>query len=216
MKIKMRRILELVLVCVFIMSNSISAMAYEPLKINFKEFSFTTNDYIDQNVHVVYTADDKQENALIYDALTGTLLEKISVQKANTRAVGPYIFKRSKSYGATTLELSVNVSLYTEGSFRQINSVQGSYLGITTAVTSTSIEDSNVNVWSENNVFPTTQLSYAYNCTLIATVTSDTTGMFDARICAELVEAGFTGGTVTGTAKHYRRAADSTGTIRVY
>ena len=103
------------------------------------------------------------------------------------------------------------MSYINEGSFRQINSVQDYYLGITNSITNTSIEDKTVNVWSTNG-YPTTKIKYAYNGTLTAVIeTSDS-----AQVKAELLGAGFTfGGTISGKS-YYRVPFGQNGTISLY
>lgn len=182
------------------------------LEVKFKEFLFTTNDYDPAQVRVEYEVNGDIEKANIRDRKTGALLETMEVIPKEESAVGPYTFTRSKSYGKTTLTMYVNVELYSQGSFRQINSIQGSYLGITTSITDTSIEGANVNVWSEGNVFPTAKLFYAYNATLVASVGLEN----QVQVSADLIAAGFQLSSSTGNTFYYRRAANSNGTISLY
>ena len=83
----------------------------------------------------------------------------------------PYIFRRLVSYGKTTVTFSMNIELYSKDSFRSINSYQGGYVGITSGVTNAELEGSNYNVWSPKG-FPTTELYYSFNGTILAKVTS--------------------------------------------
>lgn len=147
------------------------------------------------------------------DKETNEVLEIMEVQKpASARSVTPYIFKRTKDYGVVTVELSVHVELYNEGSFRQINALKGSYLGITNAVTSMEVEDKTISVWSQNDSFPTTTLLYAYSGTLVAEVGISSS----SQVSAELLGAGFTYTSQTATKLLYRKAIDSSGTISLY
>lgn len=153
-----------------------------------------------------------KEVATVLDSDTGKVVETIELIPDLSRAtVTSHTLKRSATFARTTVQLSVNIELYNEGSFRQINSVQGYYLGITDSITNTYIEGQNVNVWSPNG-YPTTSIKYAYNGTLTAAINSSGS----AQVKAELLGAGFTfGGTIGGTS-YYRVPFNQNGTISLY
>lgn len=197
-----------------ITSFASTSNAQNTLNVQFNDFKFTTNDYNPAKITLEYSKNGSQEQVTIKDKATNEILEIMTVQKAaaTTRTVTPYIFKRSRKYGITTVELSVHVELYSEGSFRQINSYIDSYLGITTAVAPTEIEDHTTSVWSPGNVFPTTELMYAYSGTLLATVDQS----MSAEVSAELLGAGFNISSELNGTTYFRRGIDGTGTISVY
>ncbi|MGT2799525.1 hypothetical protein [Streptococcus marmotae] len=189
--------------------NAVQADTQENLTINFKDFKFTTTDYKDFDVSVNYYQVGLTEVADIIENQTGQTLESIKVIPNLFRSGHTYshTLSRSASFGRTTLQLDVHVEIYTNGSFRQINSVQGHYLGITNFITNTSIEGKDVSVWSSNG-FPTTELKYAYSGTLVATINSG----FNAGIKGELFQAGFH---MSGD-NHYRLPFNRNGSISLY
>lgn len=111
----------------------------------------------------------------------------------------------------TTIEFNMNVELYSSGSFRQINSYQGGYVGIGTSITNTRLEGSNHNAWSPKG-FPTVELYYAFNGTVVAEVTSSTS----ASVSADLLGAGFSVGSTDGLTTYYRRSFNSNGIVKLY
>ncbi len=197
------------IVCSFIIPAS--AQESEALLINFSEFKFETYDYNPDKVKVEYEQIGTEEKAYITDK-SGNVLETLSVRSVGSRAanVYPYVIVRSSSYGGTTVAYNMNVELYSNGSFRSINSYQGGYLGITTRVTDTSLEGSNCNAWSPTG-FPTLELYYAYNGTLVAEVT---VGM-SSSVSADLLGAGFTAGSTIDGKTYYRRGFNSTGIVKL-
>ncbi|MCI6139463.1 MAG: hypothetical protein SOX46_09210 [Clostridiaceae bacterium] len=214
-----KKIVSLFLVLLTTLSMTIPSLASIPntqntLEVQFNDFKFTTNDYDPAKVTLEYSKKGTQEQVVIKDKAANETLEIMTVQSpaVATRSVVPYIFKRAKSYGATTVELSVHVELYKEGSFRQINALTGSYLGITTNVAPTEIEDKTISVWSQNNTFPTTELMFAYSGTLVASVSSS----MSAEVSAELLGSGFSFNSEVDGTSYYRRSIDSTGTISLY
>lgn len=193
---KYKKILSfmLVVLCIFSFTYTTSSKNNDKLYVKFKDFEFVTNDYNLKNVRVEYEKIGMKEKAYIIDNDTNDVLETMTVFGLGYRMddVHPYTFVRSVSYGQTTVDFHVNVELYSKGSFRSINSYQGSYLTIATSVTNTYLEGSNTNVWSPKG-FPTTELYYAFNGTIIAEVKSG----FNASISAKLLDAGFSVGANT-------------------
>ena len=197
-------------------SVSANDNADTPIVIKFEKFKFETKDYNPENVIVEYSKTDTREVAIVKDKITEAVLDEFVVEKkVQTRGASdtyPYIFTRTTSYGKTKVKLSVNVEMWSSGPYAQINSIQGQYLGIVSEVTNTEIEGSNVNVWSPGNKFPTVNLLYAYNGTLVAKVTSSTS----SSIKAELEGAGFSVSQTVGGTTYYRRSMDESGTISLY
>lgn len=215
---KYNKILSFVIILLMFISFVVPVHAQEqakenkPLFVNFSEFQFVTDDYNPNEVHIEYEDLGMNENAYIIDN-NGKVLETMSVKKVGFRSNGayPYTFTRSVKYGGTTVEFSMNVELYNNGSFRQINSYQGGYVGIATSVTNTKLEGSNHNAWSPTG-FPTLELYYAFNGTIVAEVTSSTS----TSVSAELLGSGFSVGTTVGDTTYYRRNFNANGIVKLY
>ncbi|WP_449455596.1 hypothetical protein [Streptococcus suis] len=191
---------------------SVKADTGDDLVVKFNELQFTVDDYNISNPEVIYSKSGFTEVATVIDSDTGEVVETIELIPDLSRAtVTSHTLRRRATYARTTVQLSVNIELYNEGSFCQINSVQGHYLGITNSITNTYIEEQNVNVWSSNG-YPTTSIKYAYNGTLVSTISSSGS----AQVKAELLGAGFTfEGTMGGTS-YYRVPFNGNGTISLY
>lgn len=195
----------------------------KPLTVSFSDFKFITNDYNVDDVHVEYCKEGLKETAKIIDN-NGKTMEIMSVQAKEREAtekmlrvpnVYPYTFTRSVSYGSTTVQLSMNVEIYSKGSFRSINSYQGGYVGIATSITKTRLEGSHHDVWSPSG-FPTAELYYAFNGTIVAEVKHSVSVEVKAELKDELIGAGFS---ISGTDEetiYFRRSFDSTGTVELY
>lgn len=84
------------------------------------------------------------------------------------------------------------------------------------SITDTAIEGSAVSVWSEDDVFPTVELMYAYSGTLCAKVTTDTSVETSIELGEELVNAGFSFLGTSGSTKYYRLGFDVSGKISLY
>lgn len=196
----------------FCLPISVNADTNNNLVIKFNELTFTVEDYNIPNPEVIYSKSGFKEVATVLDSDTGKVVETIELIPDLSRAtVTSHTLKRSATFARTTVQLSVNIELYNEGSFRQINSIHGYYLGITNSITNTSIEDKTIDVWSPNG-YPTTKIKYAYNGTLTAVV--ETSG--SASVKAELLGAGFTfGGSMSGKS-YYRVPFNQNGTISLY
>lgn len=209
-----RTLITLLFSCLalFCLPISVNADTNNNLVIKFNELTFTVEDYNIPNPEVIYSKSGFKEVATVLDSDTGKVVETIELIPDLSRAtVTSHTLKRSATFARTTVQLSVNIELYNEGSFRQINSIHGYYLGITNSITNTSIEDKTIDVWSTNG-FPTTQIKYAYNGTLTAVI--ETSG--SAQVKAELLGAGFTfGGSMSGKS-YYRVPFDQNGTISLY
>ena len=154
----------------FYLPISVNADTTNDLVIKFNELQFTVEDYNIPNPEVVYSKSGFNEVATVIDSDTGKVVETIEfIPDLSRSTVTSHTLKRSATFARTTVQLSVNIELYNEGSFRQINSIHGYYLGITNSITNTSIEDKTIDVWSTNG-YPTTKIKYAYNGTLTAVV----------------------------------------------
>lgn len=161
---------------------------------------------------MIYSKSGVTEVATVIDRDTGKVVETIELIPDLSRStITSHTLIRSATFARTTLQLSVNIELYNNGSFRQINSVKGHYLGITNSIANTYIEGKNVNVWSPNG-YPTTSIKYAYNGTLTAVIDSNASG----QIKAELLGAGFNFGGSFGGKTYYRVPFNQNGTISLY
>lgn len=191
---------------------SIGTDTTDGLVITFSELQFTIDDYNIPNTEVVYSKPGFTKVATVIDGNTGEVIETIEFIPDLSRAtVSSHTLRRSATFARTTVQLSVNIELYNNGSFRQINSVQGYYLGITNSITDTYIKGRNINVWPPNG-YPSTSIKYAYNGTLTTTINSSGS----AQIKAELLGAGFNfGGTLDGVT-YYRVPFNQNGTISIY
>ena len=196
----------------FCLPISVNADTNNNLVIKFNELTFTVEDYNIPNPEVIYSKSGFKEVATVLDSDTGKVVETIELIPDLSRAtVTSHTLKRSATFARTTVQLSVNIELYNNGSFRQINSVQGYYLGITNSIANTFIEGKNVNVWSPKG-YPTTSIKYAYNGTLTAVVDGNASG----QIKAELLGAGFNFGGSIGGKTYYRVPFNQNGTISLY
>lgn len=215
---KYNNFLSFIVTLLIVISFSVPVYAQEQAKennklfINFSEFQFVTDDYNTNEVHIEYEDSFMKENAYVIDN-NGKVLENISVNKVGYRLkdVYPHTITRSVKYGGTTVEFSMNVELYSSGSFRQINSYQGGYVGIATSVTNTRLEGYNYNAWSPTG-FPTVELYYAFNGTIVAEVTSSTS----SSVTADLLGNGFSVGATVGGTTYYRRSFNSNGIVKLY
>ena len=178
----------------FCLPISVSADTTGDLTVKFNELQFTVEDYNIPNPEVIYSKSGVTEVATVIDRDTGKVVETIELIPDLSRST-----------------ITSHIELYNNGSFRQINSVQGYYLGITNSIANTFIEGKNVNVWSPKG-YPTTSIKYAYNGTLTAVVDGNASG----QIKAELLGAGFNFGGSIGGKTYYRVPFNQNGTISLY
>ena len=196
----------------FCLPISVSADTTGDLTVKFNELQFTVEDYNIPNPEVIYSKSGGTEVATVIDRDTGKVVETIELIPDLSRStITSHTLIRSATFARTTVQLSLNIELYNNGSFRQINSVQGYYLGITNSIANTFIEGKNVNVWSPKG-YPTTSIKYAYNGTLTAVVDGNASG----QIKAELLGAGFNFGGSIGGKTYYRVPFNQNGTISLY
>lgn len=213
---------------IFIANNSVLANTYNnnEVEIKFKDFSFTIDGYNKEDIILDYNSSDESEIVKIIDKNTGetleilenkphTILESNNIYQNNYLANGnttAHSFTRTQKVGTTTLKFTIIVEIYNSGSFRQINSIQSKYLGISTAFTPMSIEDKSVSAWPQNNKYPATVIHYGYSGTLVAQID----GNISISSALKLLGTGFEySGTVGGTA-FYRRSFSNTGKINIY
>ena len=103
---------------------AVSADINGELVVPFNEITFTVENYRVENPEIFYTKRGLTEVATVIDSNTGEVVETIELVPNLTRAtVRSHTLRRSSNFGGVTLQLSVNIELYSNGSFRQINSV---------------------------------------------------------------------------------------------
>lgn len=211
----MKKFVSFLLVALVVLSFSMRVNAQEDqaLSVKFNAFEFVTKDYSPEQVHIKYEKKGMKEKAYIIDNHTGSVLETMTLMDSGYRVanVYPYTFKRSVSYGETTVEFSMNVELYNQGSFREIHSYQGGYVGISSSMTNMSLEGVNHNAWSPNG-FPTTELYYAFNGTLVAEVEVSE----EASFSLELEGLGFSKSKTVSGKTYYRKNFNSNGIVKLY
>lgn len=189
------------------------------LVVKFDKIKYTIDNYEHDNILVYNSKKGLTEVATVFDANTGEVLETIELipnlnsGQAALRSGYTYshTLRRRAVFGGTSVYLDVHVNIYTNGSFRQINSVNNSYLGISSAVTNTYIEGQAVSVYSVYG-FPTTSLKYSFSGTLVAVVNNSASGSTSA----ELLGSGFTFSYSTSQNTYYRRWFNQNGTISIY
>lgn len=226
----MKKIRNIFIICLcFVLFFATESYAYaqdsDLLEVNFDDFQFSTNDYNGRDTTIEYIRDEYGEIAKIIDD-DGNVIETLRVQKLpeiiysnnsilnnllRVQNIYPHVFTRSVQYGKTSVEFNMNVELYNRGSFRAINDYKGGYVGIGTSITNTRLEGSNHNAWSPNG-FPTGELYYAFNGTIIAEITSSTS----SSVKADLIGAGFSIGWSESGKTFYRRSFNSTGIVKLY
>lgn len=172
----------------------------------------TVEDYGIKNPEVIYSKNGLTEVAIVVNPLTGETIETMELISDGSRAtVTSHTLRRTAVFAKTTVQLTVHIELYNSGSFRQVNSVKGSSLSVTNAISNTTIEDKSVNVWSPTG-FPTVSLKYAYSGTLTAKINSSAS----AQVGTSLQGAGFSfSGTISGFT-YYRYPFYQNGTINLY
>ncbi|MDD7267698.1 MAG: hypothetical protein SPL15_00555 [Lachnospiraceae bacterium] len=192
----------------------------EGIEVNFKEFSFITGDYKEDDVYTMNHVSSAGEIVKIVDKDTGSILETMTVKKAeftnHRSAVYPYTFTRTKHFGITDVYIDIAVELYNRGSFRQINSIQYHYVGVSSRISPMALVDKSSSVWSPGNKFPTIEVNYGYSGTLETTLDIGVNGSVNAGLEAKLLNAGFSVGGSGGGKVYYRRPVLSNGTIRLY
>lgn len=187
------------------------------LEIKFDEFKYTIYDYDIDSIYVEYSKLGITEIAKIKNKYNNEVLEVLTnspflLRTYSNDHVEPYIFIREAKYGRTKIRLSVIVELYSEGSFREINSIKGKNLVISSQIAPTVIEDKTIEVWSKNNKFPTIEILYGYSGTLLAKVNKNVSG----EISAELLGSGFSASEEIGTTIYYRLPFERAGRISLY
>ncbi len=214
-----KRFFSLIMAIIIMVGTVMPSYAAEKnngLEIKFNEFKYTIYDYDINSVYVEYSKSGITEIAKIKSIKNDEVLEEItntpfSMRSYNNDYTYAYIFNREAKYGKTKIQLSVIVELYSEGSFRQINSVKEYNLMISSQVAPTTIEDKIVNVWSKTS-FPTVELLYGYSGVLLAKVESS----ISSGASAELLGSGFSASSQISGTTYYRLPFNRTGKISLY
>lgn len=198
-------------VCLFLFN--LNTQETQALSVKFKTFEFVTKDYNPKQVHIKYEKMNNEEKAHVIDNDTGSVLETMTLMDSDNRVanISPYTFKRSVSYGGTRVEFSMNVELYNQGSFREIHSYQDGFAEVFSDVKKMRLEGFNHNVWSPNG-FPTTELYYAFNGTLLAELDK----IENAWLEEQLQSAGFSKSKMISGKVDYRKNFNSNGIVKLY
>lgn len=114
--------------------------------------------------------------------------------------------------GNMKIELNVSADVWSDGPYAQINKVIGNDLDVISDIPYIEFEDYNINVWSSEEVYPTTRLFYAYNGTLKIRVTDAT----PISVIEELEREGFCGGEPVSDVTYYIKVIDECGKIQLY
>lgn len=212
---QLRIVLPLIGLALMFLINPIHASAAQgTIDVNFNEFTFQTDDYNNLDVATNYYSEGDNEVVELINSETGERLEVIKLEQQSTTsrsgATAHTLTRRFSIGEAATVSLTVNVELYTSDSFRQINSIQGSYLAITNSVSSMRMEGSNINHWSSDG-FPTTSIKYAANGTLVSEVDTSVHG----DVSGKLLGSGFSAGASQGSTTYYRHNFNRSGTISI-
>lgn len=118
----------------------------------------------------------------------------------------------TNNIGNTKIQLNIFADVWSDGPYAQINKIVGNDLNVTSDIPYIEFEDYNVNVWSAEEVYPTTRLLYAYNGTLKVRVTDAT----PTSVIEELEREGFCGGEPVSGVTYYIKSIDECGEIRLY
>ncbi len=183
--------------------------------MTFSELTAYIPEYDEGDVYVEYSDEGGMEVAVIKSRISNEVLETINIKRIETRSgdnTYAYILSRSKVYAGYTIKLDVHVEMYSYGSFRQINSVEGAYLTIADAVTNIVFEDEEVNAWAPNKIYPATEILYSFSATLMATVTEETS----SEATAALLDSGFSYSYTAGTETYYRCPISDSGSFSLY
>lgn len=212
----MKKIIAMLLaISILLPLNNIKIMAMdnEPLSIKFSKFEFVTNDYNPRDVIVEYKNEGMKEKAYIISRYNGEILEIMTDIRSGERSkyTSPHTFVRSVRCGDATVEFYITVDLYSQGSFRQINSYRHGQIFIKDGASNFRLENPSHSVWSPNG-FPTVELHYVFSGTLCAEI--DTT--VDASVSANLEIIGFSVGESIGNKVYYRKNFNSSGIINIY
>lgn len=208
------------LLTLFSLQSVANANSGEELIVSFEQLEFTVNDYVYDNIGVSYSNNGNIEVATVTDLDTGEIVETIELipnmlLRNSFRSVvtdsHSHTLRRTFTKNRTTFQLDIHVEIYNKGSFRQINSIQGNYLGIIDAVTQTYIEGQTVSVWSSSG-FPTTRINYAVSGTLVGVLNNSLT----TTVGAQLKVAGFSFSHTIGNNSYYRTPLNENGTISLY
>lgn len=121
-------------------------------------------------------------------------------------------FTCTNNIGNTKIELNVSADVWSDGPYAQINKVIGNDLDVISDIPYIEFEDYNINVWSSEEVYPTTRLFYAYNGTLKVRVTDVT----PTSVIEELEREGFCGSEPVSGVTYYTKVIDECGKIQLY
>lgn len=119
---------------------------------------------------------------------------------------------RKREDGPIETMLELRLSMYSKGSFRQINKVLGKKI-FASGSSDTTLEDGSVSCESVTGKFPCVSLNYAGSGVITGTTTKSTTGEFSVKF---LESCGFSVSAETSKTYFYRKPVKITGTYNLY
>ncbi len=119
----------------------------------------------------------------------------------------PHIISINKDVCGINIAFRMNVELYNNGSFRQINSYQGGFVGLTNIPMLSKIKNTSHSVWADK--FPTDKLYYTFQGTLYIR-------SYDKETNEKLEKEGFTLINTTKNISHYQKDIMFNGIYELY
>lgn len=113
--------------------------------------------------------------------------------------------------GNITIELSINTEMYNDGSFRSFNGYRDASIRISNSNVPVQLVGYNYNIWSPSG-FPSTELYYAFNGTLLAEVPQSVSKIMKKG----LLDAGFIELYTTSNTTFYSKALNENGIVNLY
>lgn len=198
------------------MSNFKNSMDIEKsIDIKVDKVTLTTTDYQEEEVNLITKYDNHSTTTLIFDKVTGTLLEKIEETSLPIagRSSGTYHtqLRRTRYDGPVETVLEMAVEIYHYNSFRQINKINATKMFIFNSSNST-LNDVTAYSSSSTGKFPTVSLNFGGSGVITQATTSSITG--SASISA-LESANFSLSHSVGNTRYYRKYITMNGTYTI-
>lgn len=149
-------------------------------------------------------------NRIIILAIIVLSLSNTTRSELNLISYTHELYDKSK-YTFFDIDTFINTEFYSRDSFRQINSVLSSNMYISSKYDMKFV-DKNLDVWANNNIFPTTKLNYAYNAEVEIELSSKESKILKN----DLLEDGFYLYTKSNNKFIYRRLINHSGVIDLY
>jgi hypothetical protein len=198
---------------VSIKENVISGIEDNTTKVQIGEI-FVTLEYNEDDIIVERKATKNNISEIhIIDKDTNTLLESYTekVVKIN-RNTSHHFINKHRYDGPVKTTLETVVDLYSSGSFRQINSVEGCKI-FASSSSATTLEDKSARATSATGKFPTTKINMSGSGVITGTASKSSGADFSVEI---LKKAGFTISNQTSTSWHYRKPVSMSYSYSLY